>query len=72
MADRKLDKSLGGRIRARRVNLGLTQESLAATARMDRTAIGKIERGERSVTIGTLAKIAKALHTNMATILEGL
>jgi len=50
----------------------MTQEGLASAARMDRTAIGKIERGERSVTIGTLAKLAKALRTSMATILEGL
>ena len=52
--------------------MGMTQESLARAARMDRTAIGKIERGERSVTIGTLGKLARALRTTMAQLLEGL
>lgn len=50
----------------------LTQEGLAAAAGMDRTAIGKIERGERGVTVATLARLAKALRCSMAQILEGL
>lgn len=67
-----LTRSVGLRIRLRREQLGLSQEQLAVDARMDRTAIGKIERGERSVTISTLSRIAKALRVSMSRLLESL
>ena len=65
-----IDRSVGARIRARRTHLELSQERLAALAGMDRTAVGKIERGERGVTVGTLFKLARALRTTMSDLLE--
>lgn len=72
MANADVNHEVGRRIAARRRELGLTQERLAAKARMDRTAIGKIERAERGVTVATLLRLARALGTSPAKLLEGL
>jgi len=53
---------LGAAIRARRVALGLSQEALADYAEIDRSHMGKIERGERNVTFLNLVRIAKAVQ----------
>jgi len=57
----KLLVQLGAAIRARRYVLGLSQEALADHAGIDRSHMGKIERGERNVTLLNLAKLADAL-----------
>ncbi|MDP3634108.1 helix-turn-helix domain-containing protein [Phenylobacterium sp.] len=53
---------LGLSIRAQRKALGMTQEALADAAGVDRAHMGKIERGERNVTLLNLARIAGALQ----------
>lgn len=53
---------LGQAIRARRKALGLTQEALADAAGVDRAHMGKIERGERNVTLLNISRIAGALQ----------
>lgn len=40
----------------------MTQEALADAAGVDRAHMGKIERGERNVTLLNLARIAGALQ----------
>lgn len=55
-------KALGKAVRARRKALGLSQEALADAAGIDRSHMGKIERGERNVTLLNIARIAAALH----------
>lgn len=57
---------IGQRVRARRRELTLSQEALADAAGIDRSHMGKIERGERNVTILSLAKIANALDCELA------
>jgi transcriptional regulator with XRE-family HTH domain len=42
--------------------VGLSQEALADAAGIDRSHMGKIERGERNVTLLNLVKIAAALN----------
>ncbi|RQR59350.1 XRE family transcriptional regulator [Burkholderia sp. Bp9125] len=54
-------KDLGKSIRARRLALDISQETLAHLASIDRSHMGKIERGERNVTLLNLVKIASAL-----------
>lgn len=54
-------KLLGQAIRARREALLISQEALADAAQMDRAHMGKIERGERNVTLLNVLKIAKAM-----------
>lgn len=62
-------KLLGEAIRARRKAVGLSQEALADAAQMDRGHMGKIERGERNLTLLNLLKIARALGCPAATLL---
>jgi len=57
---RKL-KALGRAIRAARDVFGISQEQLALQAGIDRSHMGKIERGERNVTALNLFRIAEAL-----------
>lgn len=52
---------LGAAIRARRKTLALSQEALADYAGIDRSHMGKIERGERNVTVLNVVRIAEAM-----------
>lgn len=52
---------VGAAIRARRALIGLSQETLAYQAGIDRSHMGKIERGERNVTLLNLVKVARVL-----------
>lgn len=54
-------KRLGTAVRVRRKAAGLSQEALADAAGIDRSHMGKIERGERNVTLLNVIKIAAAL-----------
>ncbi|MCX5618672.1 helix-turn-helix domain-containing protein [Bombella sp. TMW 2.2543] len=53
----------------RRQVIGLSQEVLADNCDLHRTYIGSIERGERNLTVNTLARIAKALGCTAADLL---
>ncbi|WP_317165230.1 helix-turn-helix domain-containing protein [Flavobacterium difficile] len=55
-------KSLGDKIRTRRIEMNLSQELLSFDANIPRNQIGRIERGEISTSITTLQKICKALN----------
>lgn len=59
----KLDvlKAFGERVREIRARKGLSQEGLARAAKIDRTYIGGIERGERNLGIKNVHRIADAL-----------
>lgn len=54
-------KKFGSRLRMLRLERGLSQESLALNADLDRTYLPSIERGERNVSIRVVEKLAKAL-----------
>jgi transcriptional regulator with XRE-family HTH domain len=54
-------KRLGAVIRAERKARSLSQEALAHAASIDRSHMGKIERGERNVTLLNVCRIASAL-----------
>jgi transcriptional regulator with XRE-family HTH domain len=60
---------LGAAIRQRRMSLGLSQEALADGAEIDRSHMGKIERGERNVTFLNILRIAKALSSKPSELL---
>ncbi len=53
--------ALGTTIRARRAELGLSQEELAHAAGVDRSYMGGLERGEHNLTVITLCRIAAAV-----------
>lgn len=62
-------KALGEAVRARRKVLGMSQEALADLAGIDRSHMGKIERGERNVTLLNIARIATAMETRPSALL---
>ena len=61
---------LGDVVRSRRKAEGLSQEALADAAGIDRSHMGKIERGERNVTLLNLCRIAAALHAKPSDLLQ--
>lgn len=62
--------ALGKRIREERLKLNLTQEQLAESIDVSNSYIGQIERGERSLTLETLVRIAKRLGITIDYLLK--
>lgn len=62
--------AFGAAVRARRKELGLSQEALADLAEIDRSHMGKVERGERNVTLLNVVRISRALHTMPSDLLQ--
>lgn len=71
MSDPYLD-ILGQRIRARRRELGMSQEGLAHAAGLDRSYVGRIERGEHNLTFVALVRLARAMGYDVAALTVGL
>ena len=61
---------LGQAIRVQRKGVGLSQEALADAAGLDRSHMGRIERGERNLTLLNLIRIAKALDRKPSNLLD--
>jgi len=64
-------KDIGARIRLERENLNLTREKLAEITELSPFYIGQIERGDRKMSLATMAKIAKVLHISTDYLLSG-
>ncbi|ETA72693.1 MULTISPECIES: helix-turn-helix domain-containing protein [Mesorhizobium] len=62
-------KIIGWNLRKLRAEQGLSQERLALAAEIDRSYVGRIERGSENVTIDTLEALAKALGVPAAALL---
>lgn len=57
-------------VRAYREQAGYSQEGLANKAKIHRTYIGGIERGERNPTLTMIHRLASALEVSPARLLE--
>ena len=57
-----LSIAIGNRIRAQRKKIGMNQEKLALAAEIDRSYMGRIERGEVNLTVDKLYQIAQVLQ----------
>jgi len=68
MADIK--KKLGKRISQLRIKAGMTQAKLAEGADLSVDSISRIERGDRAPSLESLEKIAEALGTEPAELLN--
>lgn len=56
-----LSIAIGNRIRAQRKKIGMNQEKLALAAEIDRSYMGRIERGEVNITVDKLYQLAITL-----------
>lgn len=61
---------LGAEIRAQRTAKKLSQEALADASGVERSHMGKIERGERNVTFLNIVRIAGALEVEPSKLLK--
>ena len=55
----------GKRVRQLRDERGLSQERLGELAKVHRTYIGMIERGEKNITLTNIEKLATALRVKI-------
>jgi len=62
--------ALGDAIREARLAQGISQEKLALLADVDRSYLGRIERGDNNVATLTLLRIANALDMTMSKLLH--
>ncbi len=62
----------GRRVRARRHELGLSQEALATAAELHWTFVGQVERGKRNLTLHNVLKLASALHLDAGELMRGI
>jgi transcriptional regulator with XRE-family HTH domain len=69
-SENDINKIVGKNIRALREKMGLSQDVFAEACDVHRTYIGSVERGERNITLETLARIAKAAKTTPVELLK--
>lgn len=62
--------ALGRAIREARLSRGISQEKLALLAEVDRSYVGRIERGDNNVAVLTLARLADALDLTIAKLTQ--
>lgn len=58
-------EDLGARVRARRLELRLTQEDLAGVARVTPRLLGELERGKPSAQLAGILRIFEALGLDL-------
>ncbi len=61
--------AFGQAVRAARMEQGMAQEELAALAEIERSHMGKIERGEHMPTLALILRIAVALNRSAADLI---
>ena len=67
-----LSKQLGANIRARRKEMSISQEKLALQCGVDRSYMGRIERGEVNITVEKLYQISAALGCELSRLLPSV
>ena len=66
-----LEKAFGEAVRASRLRLGISQEKLAAQSGLHRTYVSQIERGLKSPSLDSMARLAAALKTSLPALIAG-
>ena len=61
---------LGEAIRRIRLSKGISQERLALLAEVDRSYVGRVERGDNNVAVLTLARLACALDISISKLMQ--
>ena len=70
MRAESLSQYVGKNVRRLRHELGLSQEEFADRCGLHRTYVGAIERGERNITLATLARLASTLSVDPRELFE--
>ncbi|AMR78839.1 helix-turn-helix domain-containing protein [Cupriavidus nantongensis] len=70
--DAELAQAFGAAVRALRSEQGVAQEALAHQAGIERSHMGKIERGEHMPTLAIIFKIARALGFSVAHLMSAV
>ncbi|MGP9631128.1 helix-turn-helix domain-containing protein [Halomonas sp. AOP42-C1-46] len=65
----ELATTLGRNIREKRKKMGYSQDAFALAAGIDRSYIGRVERGEVNITVDKLYEISAVLHCEPASLL---
>ena len=65
-----LSKRFGAIVRKRRIERGLSQESLAERARLHTTYVSMVERGVRNPTLDVASRLANALGIPLAVLID--
>lgn len=65
-------RAFGERVRDRRLELALSQEAAAVRCGIHWTQLGKVERGQRSLRLETIVKIADGLEMDAGELVSGL
>jgi transcriptional regulator with XRE-family HTH domain len=60
---------LGAELRKARLSAGLTQESLAAKARLSREYVNMLERDKKSPTVSVLIRLCRAMNASAGRII---
>ena len=68
----EMTRAFGERVRDRRLSLGLSQEAAAVRCGIHWTQLGKVERGQRSLRLETIVKIAAGLDIDAGQLVSGL
>jgi transcriptional regulator with XRE-family HTH domain len=63
-------RHLAAAIMEKRLQAGLSQEDLAKRAKLHRTYISDVERGERNISVESLRRLAVALGSTMWELLK--
>ena len=64
--------TFGMRVREKRLTRGWSLEKLAEASGLHWTYVGSVERGERNVSLLNICRLAMALETDPAVLVEGL
>jgi transcriptional regulator with XRE-family HTH domain len=67
-----IQKKVGARIRALRLETGWSQDVFADKSGLHRAHVGEIERGESNVSLQTLKTIADTLGCRIVDLVKGL
>lgn len=68
--EKKVLKRIGENIKASRLKNGLSQEALAYESGLDRAYVGRVERGEKNISILSLLKISTVLKIEIGNLIK--
>ena len=67
----ELLEQLGQKVRALRAGRGMTRKMLAADSSVSERYLAQLEQGQGNISIGLLQRVAKALRTDLSTLVRG-